>query len=170
MPFSSTRGLLKFVFARQRTRFSSQSLLCSDVIFPSSSTFSLSLLKFTNVNMNNQCNFSNIAIMYSTWMKDVEHMLQSWTKVLGTAWKYDTCSLTALFSTLWRVAFAQSDVPPPPGQCCSEKVHFQPTDTTLRGGGGSGKSKRGDFQRKSAGVPTLLSRIVWVERPKQKCR
>ena len=50
--------------------------------------------------------------------------------------------------------------PLPPGQCCSEKVHFQPTDTTLRGGGGRGKSKRGDFQRKSAGVPTLLSRIV----------
>ena len=96
---------------------------------------------------------------------------QSWTKVLGTAWKYDTCSLIALFSTLWRVAFAQSDVPPPPGQCCSEKVHYQPTDTTLRGGGGTGKSKRGDFQRKSAGVPTLLSRIVgWWESVQFKFR
>ena len=87
-------------------------------------------------------------LRYSTRCKKV----QSWTKVRGTAWKYDTCSLIALFSTLWRVAFAQSDVPPPPGQCCSEKVHFQPTDTTLRGGGGRGKSKRGDFQRKSAGA------------------
>ena len=52
--------------------------------------------------------------------------------------------------------------PLPPGQCCSEKVHFQPADSTLIGGRGRGrgKSKRERFQRKSACVPTVLSRIV----------
>ena len=87
--------------------------------------------------------------------------LQSWTKVLGTAWKYDMCSLIALFSTLWRVTFAQSDVPPSPlVNVALKKCTFSPLIQHWEGEGGRGKSKRGHFQRKSAGVPTLLSRIV----------
>ena len=52
----------------------------------------------------------------------------------------------------------------PPGQYCFEKVHFQPPDSTLIGGGGRGKSKRESFQRKSACVPTLLSRIAGLSK------
>ena len=91
---------------------------------------------------------------------------QSWTKVLGTAWKYGKCSLIALFSKLWRVAFAQSDVPPSPWSMLLRESALSAHWYNIERGGGRGKSKRGDFERKSAGVPTLLSRIVgWVWQP-----
>ena len=38
--------------------------------------------------------------------------------------------------------------PLPPGQCCSEKVHFQSTDTTLRGEGGGGNRRGAIFSEK----------------------
>ena len=76
--------------------------------------------------------------------RNLPRHLQSWTKVLGTAWKYDKCSLIALFSTLWRVAFAQSDVPPPPWSMLLRKSALSARWFNFdrgRGGGGNRKGK-----------------------------
>ena len=52
--------------------------------------------------------------------------------------------------------------PPPPWSMLLRKSALSAHWYNIErgGGGGRGKSKRGDFQRKSACVPTLLSRIV----------
>ena len=60
-------------------------------------------------------------------------ILQSWTKVLGTASKYEKCFANrSVFNTL-------------KGHICAkwrpQKVHFQPADSTLTGGGGGGNRK-----------------------------
>ena len=70
----------------------------------------------------------------------------------------EKCSLIALFSTFWKVKLAQSDVSPPPWSMLLRKSALLACSFNFDRG--KGKSKRKGFQRKSAGVPTLLSRIV----------
>ena len=79
--------------------------------------------------------------------------LQSWTKVLGTAWKYDTCSLIALFSTLWRVAFVQSDVPPPPWSILLRKSALSAHWYNIERGRGEGEIEEGRFSAKKCRCP-----------------
>ena len=81
-----------------------------------------------------------------------------------------TSSQITLCSTLWRVTFTQTHVSPPPLNVASKKCTFSPLIQLWEGERGGGKSKRDDFQRKGAGIPMLLSKIVWVERAKQKCQ
>ena len=83
---------------------------------------------------------------------------QSWTKVLGTAWKYDTCSLIALFSTLWRVAFAQSDVPPPPWSMLLRKSALSAHWYNIERGRGDGEIEEGRFSAKKCRGPNTFVR------------
>ena len=83
--------------------------------------------------------------------------LQSWTKVLGTAWKYDTCSLIALFSTLWRVAFAQSDVPPPPWSMLLRKSALSGHWYNIERGRGEGEIEEGRFSAKKCTCPNTFA-------------
>ena len=94
--------------------------------------------------------------------------LQSWTKVLGTAWKYDTCSLIALFSTLWRVAFAQSDVPPPPWSMLLRKSALSAHWYNIERGRGDGEIEEGRFSAKKCRCPNTFVHdcLSWTAKTK----
>ena len=91
--------------------------------------------------------------------------LQSWTKVLGTAWKYDTCSLIALFSTLWRVAFAQSDGPPSLVNIAPKKCTFSPL---IQHWEGEGEIEEGQFSAKKCRCPNTFVQdcLSWTTKTK----
>ena len=78
------------------------------------------------------------------------------------------CSLIALFSTLWRVAFAQSDVPPPPWSMLLRKSALSAHWYNIERGRGEGEIEEGRFSAKKCSCPNTFVQdcLSWTTKTK----